>query len=122
MAYAQALQFWVEKANLPTEGQPCLLVGSLVEVREKMKYYVSFLDEAIFSGMVLLEEPLTTSRGSHPQGAQPMQTDSPVEEVITKITKELTKKEQPPNQFPGWREVLHPSRQVVATRQIPPMS
>ena len=24
VAYAQALHFWVEKANLPTQGQPCL--------------------------------------------------------------------------------------------------
>ena len=33
VAYAQALQFWVEKANLPTQGQPCLLAGSVVELR-----------------------------------------------------------------------------------------
>ena len=28
VAYAQALQFWAEKANLSTQGQPCLLAGS----------------------------------------------------------------------------------------------
>ena len=59
-AYAQALQFWVEKANLPTQGQPCLLVGIVVELREEMKCYVPFPDEAIFSGMALPEEPSTT--------------------------------------------------------------
>ena len=33
VAYAKALQFWVEKANLPTEGKPHLLAGSVVEFR-----------------------------------------------------------------------------------------
>ena len=42
LAYAKALQFWVEKANLPTQGQPHLLAGSIVELREEMKCYVSF--------------------------------------------------------------------------------
>ena len=28
VAYAQALQFWAEKVNLPTQGQPCFLVGA----------------------------------------------------------------------------------------------
>ena len=60
VAYAQTLQFWVEKANLPTQGQPCLLAGSIVELRDEMKCYVSFPDEAVFSGMALPEEPSTT--------------------------------------------------------------
>ena len=29
---------------------------------------------------------------------------------------------KPPNQFPGWEKVLHPSRPVVATGHIPPLS
>ena len=96
--YARALQFWVEKANLPTQGQPCILVGSVVELREEMKHYISFPDEAVFSGVALLEEPSTTQpEEAIPKSAQPMQTDSPVEEATMKITKELTKKEQPPN-------------------------
>ena len=97
VAYAQALQFWVEKAYLPTQVQPCLLVGSIVQLREEMKCYVSFPDEAISSGRALLEEPSTTQpKEAASESAQPMQTNSPVEEVITKITEELTKKEQPP--------------------------
>ena len=51
-----------------------------------------------------------------------MQTNSPVGEAAAKITKEPTKKEQPPNQFPGWREVLHLSRLVTVAKQIPPIS
>ena len=51
VAYAQALQFWVEKSNPPTPGQPCLLARSILELREVMGPYVSFLDDAILSGV-----------------------------------------------------------------------
>ena len=82
MAYAKALQFWAEKANLPTEGQPCLLAGSIVKLREEMKCYVSFTDEDIFSGMALLEEsPITQPKEATPEGTQPAQADSPVKEA-----------------------------------------
>ena len=56
VAYTKALQLWAEKANLPTWGQPCLLVGSIGELREVMKSYISFTDDDIFSGVALPEE------------------------------------------------------------------
>ena len=122
VAYVQALQFWAEKAHLPTQGQPCLLVGSIVELREEMKCYVSFSDEDIFSDMALLEEPLVTqSKEATPRSAQPTQADSPVKEAVMKVTEELTKREKLPNQFPGWKKVVQPSRLVVATGQLPPI-
>ena len=122
MAYAQALQFWVEKANLPTQGQPCLLVGSVMELREEMKCYISFTDEDVFSGVALPEEPLNTQpKEAAPKSAQPTWANSPIQGAIMKVTEEPTKKEKPPNQFPGWKEVLHPSRLVVAAGQIPPI-
>ena len=34
VAYAQALQYWVEKSNLPMLGQPHLLAGSILKLRE----------------------------------------------------------------------------------------
>ena len=111
------------KANLPTQGQPHLLAGSVVEIREEMKCYVSISVEDVFSGMALPEEPsITQSKEAIPKSAQPTQTGSPVKEAIAKVTEEPTKREQPLNQFPGWKEVIHPSRPVVATRQIPPIS
>ena len=148
VAHTQALQFWAEKANLPTLGQPCLLAGSVLELREVMKCYVSFPNDAIFGGVALLEgsptnQPETTTPGS----AQPVSTDSPIEEVaaeeVTLAEKAAmeeaapigkppevpstsqtpsegpTRKEHLPIQFPWWREVLHPSRPVTATRQVP---
>ena len=122
VAYAKALQFWAEKANLPTQGQPCLLMGSIVEVMEEMKCYISFTDEDVFSGMALLEEsPVTQPKEATPESAQLMQANSPVKEAITEVTKEPTREEKPPNWFPGWEEVLHPSRWVVVTRQVTPL-
>ena len=99
VAYARALQFWAEKAKLPTQGQPHLLVGSIMELREEMRCYVSFTDGDVLSGVALLEEPLTTQpQEAAPENAQPTQTDSPV-----KVTEEPTRKEKPPNCFPGWK-------------------
>ena len=70
VAYTKALQFWAQKANLPIEGQPCLLVGSVVELREEMKCYVSFTDEDIFSGMALPDEsPITQPKEATPKDA-----------------------------------------------------
>ena len=34
VAYAEALQFGAEKVNLPTQGQPSLLVGDIMELEE----------------------------------------------------------------------------------------
>ena len=43
--------------------------------------------------MALLEEPSTTqSEEATPKSAQPMQTDSPVEEAAAKITEEPAKR------------------------------
>ena len=112
--------FWVEKANLPTQGQPHLLAGSAVELREEMKCYISFTNEDVFSGMALPEEPpVTQPKEVTPEGTHPSKADSPVKEAIAEVTKETTR-EKPPNQFPGWEEVLHPSRLVVAAGQVPP--
>ena len=89
VAYAQALQFWVEKANLPTQGQPHLLVGSVLELREEMKCYVSFPDKAVFSGMALPEGSLTMwPEETTPKNTQPAYVNSPAEEAAVKATEE----------------------------------
>ena len=51
MAYAQALQYGAEKSNPPMPGQPCLLVGSILELREMMEQYVSFFDDTVLGGV-----------------------------------------------------------------------
>ena len=88
VAYVQALQFWVKKANLPTKGQPHLLVGSILELREAKGCYISFPDNAIFGSMALPEEPLTThSEKTISESAQAVSTNFPVEEAAMKVTK-----------------------------------
>ena len=120
VAYAKALQFWVEKANPPTEGQPHLLTGSIVELREEMKCYVSFTDEDVSSGVALPEEsPITQPKEATPKDVQPALANSPVKEASADVTMEPTREKKPLNLFPGWEKVLHPSRPVVAARQIP---
>ena len=144
MAYAQALHFWAEKADLPTPGQPCLLTGNISELREAIYWYVSFLDDTVFGGMALPDEsPTTQLEKTLSENAQPASTDSPIEKAAVKVAKEeatpiarppegpstsWTMNEEPTrrecslNQFPGWSEVLHPSRPITATKQIPLVS
>ena len=141
VAYAQALQFWAEKANLPTLGQPHLLVGTVLELREVIKCYVSFPDDAICGSMALAEGSLTDQlETTAPRSTQPVFTDSPLEEVAAEevtlaekaaveeaapivkplegpstsqtLSKGPTRREHLLIQFPGWREVLNPSRLV----------
>ena len=115
VAYAQALQFWTEKANLSTQGQPHLLVWSILELREVMKCYVSIPKNAIFGGMALPEESLITqSEKTIPESTQPPSTNFPMKVAKEKAApimrppegpstsqspnKEPTRKEHSPNQ------------------------
>ena len=144
VAYAQALQFWTEKANLPTQGQPHLLVGSIVELIEAMECYVSFPNDAVFSVVALPEESLTTqSEKTAPKSTHLVSTNSPIEEAAVKVAekeaapivrppkepstswtpnKKSTRRKHSPNWFSGWRKVIHPSRVVTDARQIPSIS
>ena len=77
-----------EKKAIPTtHGQPCLLVGSIVELREEMKCWLS------------QRNPQSPNQRKWPLrvSAQPTQTDSPVKEAAVKVTEEPSKKEKPPN-------------------------
>ena len=108
-----------------------------------MKCYVSFPIDAVFGSMALPDQPETTAPGSN----QPAPTNSPVKEVAAEeitlaekvateevapigrpmegpstsqtLSKGPARREHSPIQFPGWREVLHPSRPVTAAWQVP---
>ena len=56
VAYARALQYWAEQNNPPTRGEPHLLVESVLELREEVRWYLSFTDEEVFKGVALPEE------------------------------------------------------------------
>ena len=82
VAYAQALQFWAEKADLPTGGKPHLLAGSIVELREEMKCYISFSDEDVFDSISLLEEtPIITPEEATTESTSPTLANPPVKEA-----------------------------------------
>ena len=50
LAYAQALQYWAEKANLPKPDEPCLLVRCVHELRWSMRPFTTFTDGPVFKG------------------------------------------------------------------------
>ena len=82
IAYAQALQYWVEKSNLPMMGQPCLLVRCILKLREMMEWYISFSDDTILDGVALLEGFLKDqTKLTVPRDALPTFTDVPTKEV-----------------------------------------
>ena len=67
IAYAHALQYWVEKSDLPTGGQPHQLDESVKELWEEMKCYLSFSDREVFEGVT----PLEGMSSSPVEGAKP---------------------------------------------------
>ena len=73
VAYARALQHWVEQNNPPAEGEPWLLAESMLDLREEVKWYLSFTDEEVFQGVALPEKeeeesPADSFCCRHPQG------------------------------------------------------
>ena len=81
-AYAQALQYWAEKSNPPMPGQPHLLVGCIIELREMMELYVSFFDDTILDGVAPPEGFLKDwAQITVPGSAQLASTDAPIKEA-----------------------------------------
>ena len=50
VAYARALHHWAEQNNLPAGGELQLLAKSILELREEVKWYLSYTDEGVFWG------------------------------------------------------------------------
>ena len=42
VAYTRALQYWAEQNNPPARSKPCLLARSILELREEVRWYLSF--------------------------------------------------------------------------------
>ena len=56
VAYARALQYYTDQSDPWKTGQPCLLVESVVELREEIGFYLVFQDEEVFWGLDLPKE------------------------------------------------------------------
>ena len=50
VVYTRALQYWAEQNDLPTGGEPHLLAKRLLELREEVKWYLTFTNEEVFCG------------------------------------------------------------------------
>ena len=108
MAYARALQHWAEQNNLLRGGEPHLLARSILELREEVKWYLSFTNEEVFWGMALPEE----------EEGDSLQTPGTTNLSEVPCMPEPAPEERAPK-FLGWEKVLHPSQPVVATGDIP---
>ena len=56
VAYARALQYWAEQNNLPARGEPCLLARSVLELREEVRWYLSFTMRRSLRGWLSLRK------------------------------------------------------------------
>ena len=108
VAYARALQHWAEENNPPAGGGPRLLAESVLELREEVKWYLSFTDEEVFWGVALPEKE---------------EEDSPETLSVADIPKAPCAPEPAPERrapkFLGWEKALHPSQPVVAAGRSP---
>ena len=97
VAYARALQHWVEENNPPAGRGPCLFTESVMELREEVKWYLSFADEEVFQGVDLPEK-------EEDEGQKTLSTDI----LKAPCVPESTPERRGPK-FLGWEKVLHPS-------------
>ena len=119
VAYACALQYWVEKTDPPTGGKQCLLAKSVKELQEEMRCYLSFSDKEVFEGLTPPEETSADpAEKAKPHSMANMPAIAPGVQATTKAVEELAVERKSPK-FPSWEKVLHPSRPVVAAGQIP---
>ena len=83
VVYARALQYWVEQNDLPTGGEPCLLAKGILELREEVKWYLTFTDEEVFRGVAIPEEyeekSLTTPSPTNVSKTPPVPEPQPKE-------------------------------------------
>ena len=80
----------------------------MLELREEVKWYLSFTDEEVFQGVALPEKKEEESLKTLSATDIPKMHHAP----------EPALKERAPK-FLGWEKVLHPSQPVVAAREIP---
>ena len=107
VAYARALQHWAEENNLPAGGGPQLLAESVMELREEVKWYLSFTDEEVFQGVALPER-------EEDESPKTLSADLPKVPCVPEPAPERRTLK-----FLGWEKVLHLSQPVVAAGEIP---
>ena len=73
-----------------------------------MKCYVSFPDDAFFGSVALPDESLTTQlETTVPESAQPVSTNSPIEEAAVKVAEEEAAPVAVPPEGPSTSQILN---------------
>ena len=97
IAYAHALQYWVEKSDPPTGGQPCQLAKSVKELWEEMKCYLSFSDREVFEGVTPLEGmPSGPFEGAESPSVMTVPSATSQEQHVKEIPPETSQGEEVP--------------------------
>ena len=76
LAYAQALQYWAEKSNLPVPGEPHHLAMSIHELRWHIRY-TTFSDHDVFEGPAHKLPEAEVEETTQPNPIEPPVADSP---------------------------------------------
>ena len=82
MAYAQGLQYWVERLNLPVDPGFHPLARSVLELRERVKEHIIFTKQDIIQGLGRID-PGTTSQWPQPTPTYLGRADSPLSPHVT---------------------------------------
>ena len=77
IAYAQALQYWAEKANPPVPDEPPCLAMSIHELRWHMRRYMTFSDHDVFEGLVHGLPEVEVEETTQPNPTEPLPADDP---------------------------------------------
>ena len=89
LAYAQALQYWAEKTNLPAPGEPCSLAMSIHELRQHMGKHITFHNCNIFKGLAdtlpraMVEDTQPSHMGNSP--ADDLTISSSTSEAVVEV-------------------------------------
>ena len=112
IAYAWALQYYTEWSNLLRRNQPCLLVDSVLELREEVRFYLSFQDEEVFWGLDL---PKKEEDGPPTIAVMAVTNISDTADIpeVSPALKTVSK-------YPSWETVLHSSQPVYAAGETAP--
>ena len=110
VAYAWALQHFMEQNNLPKRDQPCLLAESITELRREVGFYLSFMDKEVFWGVHLPKE-----EGSNPS----VPTITTVDLPGTTDALEASPVPKVDPKYSRWETVIHLSWSVLVTGEIP---
>ena len=84
MAYAQGLQYWMERLNPPEDPDFCPLARSVLELRERVKEHVIFTKQDVIQGLGVVN-PGATSQWPQPIPTGFGRVDPPLSPHVTMV-------------------------------------